>query len=78
MDNIVHFGSDDRTENAKMLFILPARVTFGESAVKVLPKNDLPVNGVLRNIIRVFVIHFTEMVTTVFVYKNKLKAIQRI
>lgn len=61
LDNIIHFSSNDRAKNAKMLFILPARIKLGKSAIKVLSENYFLVYGVLWN-----VIVFTEMVMIAF------------
>lgn len=74
MDNIVHFGSNNRTENAKVLFILPPGVPSGKGAIKVLSKNHFLEHGVLWKT-AVFIVQFTETITTVSVSKDKVKAI---
>lgn len=66
MDNIVHFSSNNRTKDAKMLFILPPRVMSGKSAIKVLSKNHFLIHGVLWNT-AVFIVHFTETIIIVSV-----------
>ena len=63
LDNIIHFSSNDWTKYAKMLFILPLRIKFGKSAIKVLSENYFLVYGVLWNIVNVI----TEMKVIAFV-----------
>lgn len=63
LDNIIYLSSNNRTKDAKMLFILPTRIKFGKSAIKVLSKNHFLVYGVLWNIIDVF----PEMMIVAFV-----------
>lgn len=67
LDDIIHFCSNYRAENAKVLFILPPRITFGKSAIKVLSENNFLVYGVLWNIINIFIIYVPEMIIIVFV-----------
>lgn len=64
LDDIIHFSSNNRTKNAEMSFKLPRRITFGKRAIKILSKDHFLVYGVLWNIVNVFIIYFTEIITT--------------
>lgn len=71
MDHVIHFSSDNRTQNPKMLLVFRPRITPGESTVQVFSENNFLVCGVPWSGIRVFTVHFTEVTAIAFIKKKK-------
>lgn len=72
LDDIIHFSSNNGTKNAEMLFILPQRITFGKSAIKVLSKDYFLVYGVLLSMYMVIDI-FTKIIKNGIYLKEQMK-----